>query len=399
MATGRVASTPTIAELATRAEALLPRLRERAARAEEQRRIPDETIEELRQAGLFRLFQPARYGGYELDYGLAQIELGTRLGRACGSSAWVQSVVACHAWLLGMFPHAAQDAVWGEDPDALLSTAISMRTGLARPVSGGYEVTGHWEFSSGVDSVQWVMVFAPQGSAGGPPRLCCCVVPRADLQIVDNWYAAGLRGTGSKDVVIEGAFVPEPFAVPVELLASGQGPGALPSESWIYRLPLTPVFPYNLVGPALGIAQGAVEEYVAQTMERPDRQETAARHLRIAESSAEVAAAEALLRADAAEVKRLGQAAPPIPMETRVRWLRNLSYAALLCQRAVDRLATAAGAHTILEPCPLHRAARDVHAIVNHVGVSWDRLAVSYGRMRVGLDHGNPHLGPGPAPG
>jgi alkylation response protein AidB-like acyl-CoA dehydrogenase len=396
MASSGVVPAPTIAELAARAEALLPGLRERAAATEEQRRVPDETIEEFRQAGFFRLFQPARYGGYELDYGLTQIELGTRLGRACGSSAWVQSVVACHAWLLGMFPPDAQEAVWGEDEDTLLSTAISIRTGVARPVPGGFEVAGHWEFSSGVDSVQWVMVFAPQVGTGGPPRLYCCVVPRADFQIVDNWYASGLRGTGSKDVVIERAFVPETFAVPVDLMASGRGPGALPTESWIYRLPLTPVFPYNLVGPALGIAHGAIEEYVAQTMARPDRQEMAARHLRIAESSAEMAAAEALLRADAAEVKRLGEAAPPVPMEVRVRWLRNLSYVALLCQRAVDRLATAAGAHSILEPCPLQRAARDVHAIVNHVGLSWDRLAVSYGRVRVGLDHANPMLGPPP---
>ncbi|HZS01038.1 MAG TPA: acyl-CoA dehydrogenase family protein [Chloroflexota bacterium] len=398
MASSDVVTVPSVEELAARAEALLPRLRERAARAEELRRVPDETIAEFREAGFFRLFQPARYGGYELDYGPVQLALGSVLGRACGSSAWVQSVVACHAWLLGMFPLAAQDAVWGEDPETLLSTAISMQTGIARPVAGGYEVTGHWEFSSGVDAVQWVMVFVPVEAAAGPPPMRCCVLPRADWQIVDNWYATGLRGTGSKDVVIEGAFVPEERAVGLDLLGSGRGPGgALPDAAYIYRLPLFPVFPYNLVGPALGIARGAVEEYVAQTMARPDRLNLATRHLRIAESAAEVDAAEALLRADATEITRLGAASESIPLETCVRWLRNLAFAAVLCQRAADRLATAASAHSVLEPSPLQRASRDLHAIVSHVGVCWDQLGVSYGRVRVGLDHGNPFLGPASA--
>jgi 3-hydroxy-9,10-secoandrosta-1,3,5(10)-triene-9,17-dione monooxygenase len=397
MATSDVVPAPTLDELVGRAEALLPRLRERAAHAEELRRLPDETVEDFRQAGFFRLFQPARYGGYELDYGPAQLALGGQLGRACGSSAWVQCVVACHAWLLGMFPRAAQDAVWGSDPEALLSTGISMRTGVGRPVDSGYQVDGHWEFSSGVDAVQWVMLMVPietAGSPGGPPRLRFCILPRGDCEIVDNWYASGLRGTGSKDVAVKGVFVPEEHTLPIELTMTGQTPGGAINDSYIYRLPMTPVFPYNLVGPAIGIARGAVEEYVAQTMARPDRVELAARHLRIAESSAEVDAAEALLRADTVEIRTWGQGGAPIPLDSRVRWLRNLSYAAVLCQRAVDRLATAAGAHSVLEPSPLHRAARDVHAIVNHVGTSWDRLGVSYGRLRVGLDPANPMLGP-----
>ena len=132
----RIATVPSVEELEARAEALLPRLRERAAQTEALRRVPDETIEEFCQAGFFRLFQPARYGGYELDYGPVQLALGGQLGRACGSSAWVQCVVACHAWLLGMFPRAAQDAVWADDPEALLSTAISMRSARGRPVAG-----------------------------------------------------------------------------------------------------------------------------------------------------------------------------------------------------------------------------------------------------------------------
>src|SRR5919197_1637122 len=115
-----VARSVTLADVLDRAEALVPRLRERAGQAEELRRLPDETAEEFLAAGLFRVLQPVRYGGYELDYGRTQVELCRELGRACGSTAWLQCVLACHAWMVGMFPAEAQDAIWGQDQDTLI---------------------------------------------------------------------------------------------------------------------------------------------------------------------------------------------------------------------------------------------------------------------------------------
>ncbi len=392
MATRDAGDAPTLAELTARAEALLPRLRERAEQCETLRRVPDETIADFQAAGFFRVFQPARYGGYELDYGHTQVELGAQLGRACGSSAWVQSVVACHAWLLGMFPLAAQDAVWAHEPEALLSTGISARAAQARPVAGGYVLDGHWEFSSGVDAVQWVMVAAPVERDGGPPEPRFFIVPRPTCEVVDNWFAAGLRGTGSKDVVVRATFVPEEHSLSIEAMNTGRTPGGATNGSYIYRLPLTAVFPYNIACPALGIARGAIEEFVGHSRARAERVDPAARALRIAEASAAVDAAEALLRADALEIKRLGEAGAPIPLETRARWMRDLAYAARLCLAAVDCVATAAGAHSIYEPSPLHRAARDVRALLNHVGVSWDVQGVNYGRVRLGLEPTNPLL-------
>src|SRR5690348_6111872 len=115
----------TLEDLLERAEALVPRLRERARSAEELRRLPDETFQEFQKAGLFKVFQPARYGGFELDYGRTQVELCHVLGQGCGSSAWVQCVIACHAWALGMFPPEAQEAVWGGDEDALIASSFA----------------------------------------------------------------------------------------------------------------------------------------------------------------------------------------------------------------------------------------------------------------------------------
>jgi len=102
----------TLDDVLKRAEELVPRVRERASRTEQLRRVPDETMQEFLDAGLFRVLQPKRWGGFELNYGRTQTELCNVLGRACGSSAWVQCVVACHARCLAMFPPDAQDAVW-----------------------------------------------------------------------------------------------------------------------------------------------------------------------------------------------------------------------------------------------------------------------------------------------
>src|SRR5205823_4957142 len=136
----------TIDEVATRAEALVPHLHERATLTEQLRRVPDETMQEFLDAGLFRVLQPKRWGGYELPYGRTQTQLCNVLGKACGSSAWVQCVVACHAWCLAMFPPDAQDAVWGRDADTLVASAFSFTTGHGRPVTGGYFIEGNWQF-------------------------------------------------------------------------------------------------------------------------------------------------------------------------------------------------------------------------------------------------------------
>src|SRR5690242_12420925 len=108
------------AAMIARARALLPRLRERAARTEELRCLPPETERDLHEAGLFRMLQPKRLGGAELDY-VALIDCADLLGQADASVAWNLANLASHHWMLGMFEQRAQDLVWGRDPDVLRS--------------------------------------------------------------------------------------------------------------------------------------------------------------------------------------------------------------------------------------------------------------------------------------
>jgi 3-hydroxy-9,10-secoandrosta-1,3,5(10)-triene-9,17-dione monooxygenase len=361
----------------------VPGLRERAARTEALRRVPDETIAEFREAGLLRLFQPARYGGYEMDYGRPQIRLGAVLGRGCGSSAWVQSVVACHAWLVGMYEQSVQDAVWGDTPDALVGSAFSAATGHGRTVDGGYFIEGQWQFSSGSNACHWVILgVTMDGDPPGPQHQRWCLVAPGDWEIVDTWNAPGLKGTGSNDIRVQGAFVPAAFALERNTLDGRPTPGTATNPWYVYRLPIAGFFPYNVSMPAIGIARGALEAYVEQSTGQ--RANSIPRQFRIAESSVQIDAAEALVLAGCVEIERLGHAGAEFPPALRARLSRDTSYMVRQCIEAVERLATTVGAHGMSDANPIHRALRDLHAIGNHIANQWDMQALPYARAALG---------------
>jgi 3-hydroxy-9,10-secoandrosta-1,3,5(10)-triene-9,17-dione monooxygenase len=371
-----------------RARSLAPRLRERAAEAEALGHLPEQTIRDLREAGFFRVLQPKRFGGYELDYGRAQVELCDALGRACGSTSWVQCVVACHAWCLAMFPEPAQQAVWSTDQDTLVASAFGFTTGRGRRVEGGYHVRGDWVFSSGSDICQWIVLgtLIEQEEQPGPPKMIWTLLPRRDWEILDTWHAAGLKGSASDNIRVPGAFVPDDFTLDIGFgPVSGPPVGSRINTHPMYRLPLSGFFFFNVTIPALGIARGALDAYADGLAGRGDRPNLVGRQLRLGESSVEVDAAEALVRADLEVIDGILHRSAPIPTGFQARLGRDLSYVVKICGQAVDRLAMATGAHGMLDANPVQRAARDIHAIANHAVNNWEFQAIGYARARTGL--------------
>lgn len=378
-------STPTIHDMVQRAQALLPRLRERAAQTEALGRLPAETVADFRDGGFFRVLQPRRFGGMELDYGRVQVELCSTLGQACGSSAWVQMVVACHAWCLAMFPDEAQQAVWGEDPETLVASAFGFSTGKGRPVEGGYWVEGDWVFSSGSDLCRWI-ILGTRLEQPGPPKMIWTLLPRKDWDILDTWHAAGLKGTASNDIRVQGAFVPNEFSLDISFAPSTQPtPGSLVNRNRMYALPLAGFFYFNVTTEALGIARGAIDAFADQLAERGDRPNLYGRQIRLGESSAELDAAEALIRSDVEVIDRILHDGASIEPTFQAKLGRDLSFMVKLCAQAVDRLTTAVGAHGMDDGNPVHRASRDIHAIANHAVNNWEHQALSYSRARTGL--------------
>src|SRR6478672_5637008 len=214
--TGQEAGERAYAAMIARTRALVPRLRERAARTEELRHLPTETERDLHDAGLFRMLQPKRIGGAELDY-VGLIDCAELLGGADASVAWNLANLASHHWMLGMFEPRAQDLVWGRDPDVLIASSFIFPAGRARKVEGGYRLHGSWPFSSGVGSCAWNMlasVVSSDDEADGI-EYRIFLMHRDQYTIVDTWDAAGLRGTGSNDVEVKDAVVPDALSVAV----------------------------------------------------------------------------------------------------------------------------------------------------------------------------------------
>jgi 3-hydroxy-9,10-secoandrosta-1,3,5(10)-triene-9,17-dione monooxygenase len=370
---------------------MVPTLRARARETEALRRVPDETIADLHVSGIFRMLQPKRIGGSELPY-RALVELGAILAEGCGSTAWVVTNLASHHWMLAMWPKEAQDEVWGESPDVLIGSALVFPGGKAIAVDGGFRVSGRWPFSSGVDPSTWNFVGGiVHDERGKPVEQRIFLVASRDYRIIDTWFAAGLRGTGSKDIEMHNVFVPAYRTVPLAAMAGGAAPGRDVNPAPLYRLSVLGLFAFVVGGVSLGLARGAIADFTQSMHSRVATYsgrrlaELANLQLKIGEASALADTAEALMLGacdDATEIFARG-GAPTI--EQKARWRRNGAYAASLCTEAVNLLFAATGGGGVYLDQPIQRAFRDAHAANAHYALSWDVNGTQWGRIALGL--------------
>jgi 3-hydroxy-9,10-secoandrosta-1,3,5(10)-triene-9,17-dione monooxygenase len=373
----------------------VPKLKARAAHAEELRRSPDESVRELNDSGLMRLLQPRRVGGSEAPW-VAMIDVSSELARGCGSTAWNWANWAVHHWMLALWPRQCQDEVWGDDPSVLIASAILFPPGRAVRVAGGYRLTGRWPFSSGIDHSAWDMMGAVVEGTG---ELRMFVVPRADYRVIDNWHVLGLRGTGSKDVECKDVFVAEHRTLAVDLTKGGATyPGAASNPGAIFRIPLFAALPHMLIGIPLGIAQGAYETFLEGLRERMSRYsgkslaDMTAVQMKVAEASACIDAARLILRESCIAAQAIAERNEAPDLMTKVTWRRDGAFAAQLCERAMDVIYKSAGATGLYDDQPLQRCYRDLHAANAHISMMWDAQATTYGRVALGLPCDNPTL-------
>nr|WP_249158742.1 acyl-CoA dehydrogenase family protein [Bradyrhizobium tropiciagri] len=382
--------------MVARAKALVPALRERAARTEELRRLPPETERDLHDSGLFRILQPARVGGSELDY-VALVDCADVLAQADASVSWNFANLASHHWMLAMFAPEAQNAVWDKDPGALIASSFVFPAGRATKADGGYVLNGHWPFSSGVEASEWNMlasvVESDDEADGVEYRLF--LLNKQDYRIKDTWNAAGLRGTGSNDVQVTNAFVPEHMTVAVRDVAGGPTPGSVVNPNALYALPVFSLFPYVLSGVGLGNAQACLDDYVeiardrASTYNRAKIGDLQSTQIKIAEASAKVDAARLVMRTSCIDVLadvRRGRI-PDIAAKTKLR--RDGAFSVNLCTEAVSLLFAASGARSLFTSGTLQRQFRDAHAVNSHFAFNTDAAGTNYGRVALGLPSDN----------
>ncbi len=352
---------------------------------------PADSIKALEGTGFFRLLQPAAFGGLEADP-LTFYTAVRLIASACGSTGWVSSVLGVHPWHVGLFTPEAQQEVWGTDQSTRISSSYAP-TGKAGRVDGGHQVSGRWSFSSGCDHASWVLLGQIVTDADNRPTdFRTFLLPRADYTIDDVWDTVGLRGTGSNDIVVDGAFVPAhrslSFADVFKLVCPGQelNPGPL------FRLPYGSVFSYGITTPIIGMATGAYEAHVTYLRERvrvayvgQKAAQDPFAQVRIAEAAAEIDGAWLALERNMTELMGYARAGEQIPVDLRLRVRRDQVRGTGQSIRAVDRLFENSGGRALKSGTPIQRFWRDAHAGRVHAINDPERALSMYGGGEFGL--------------
>jgi alkylation response protein AidB-like acyl-CoA dehydrogenase len=378
----------TAEEINRRVDSVLPILAENAQACVEARSLVPASMKAMVDAGLFRIPQPSRVGGYEL--GLRTLAGAvTTVSETCPTSGWVLMVMCAHHFCLGTFPEQAQDDVFGGGRDGLVAGTLAWQ-GKAAKIDGGYRVTGRWQFCSGVDRSNWVMLGCADAATGGPS--VHVVVPTKEIDVDDTWHVLGLAGTGSKDVVAHDVFVPAGRTVDTRAMMRGDSPYSLKHATNLYRVSSDSMLSLSVTTAILGSAKFALAKFVDRTRERrvivtgARKAEHAPTQIRLAEAAGEIQCADLMVQ-DALGVLegviQTGEGATDMNYRARVKW--QAAYGAELCRRAVTRLFAGSGAHGVYTSSPLQTAFRNVNVGAQHASIDFDASGELYGRMRLGL--------------
>jgi alkylation response protein AidB-like acyl-CoA dehydrogenase len=376
----------TAADAIARAKELAPGFRDRVPRAEELRRLPDETVRELHESGLFLLLAPRSMGGSELNYD-AVLDCTIAIGEACPSTGWVYALWAAHMWLLAEFPEHIQREVF-DGPNPLASSCVNT-VGVPTRVEGGFRWTGRGFFSSGVDHCNWLTPAMMSPNDDGTTERRWFLMRKGEFEIVDDWFTMGLKGTGSKTVVVNDVFIPDERALAVKDLGAGRAPGQAIHPNVFYHAALDFTFSLPVAMPSVGAARGflkAVEDRVRSRISSSNpvlAREAMGSLPRLAHASAQIDAARALLLSDV--FKYCFSDASNFDDVDKARCRRDTSFASQMCRQAVNELFEASGGSALYESSDMQRLWRDTNASAAHHGLTWDIRGLEYGRVMMGL--------------
>jgi resorcinol 4-hydroxylase (FADH2) len=384
---------PEVADLMARARAVAERARERAQQTEANRRVGDDMIERMRHADLFRVMQPQAYGGFEYGFDVF-FEIVAAIAAGCGSTGWVYGLLASHQWLIACFDPQAQEEVW-RDRRALVAGTYAP-VGQAVAADGGYRLSGTGSFCSGCDNAQWQLLGGMIPQPDGPAKPGFFLLRTADCTIDDNWHTMGLAGTGSKNIVARDAFVPTHRTLAFAELADATAPGMRANPNPLYRQSFLAVLPITIVSPVLGMAEGALADFLAMAGHRVTRgavtggnrrmAELTTVQMRVAEASALIDAARLLMIRDLAQAFETAARGEPISVDMRLRNRRDQAFCVRLLVEAIDALFLAAGGQGLFLETPLQRSWRDAHAAASHISLNWDSTGSMYGQFMLGLE-------------
>ncbi|MFD4181993.1 acyl-CoA dehydrogenase family protein [Rhodococcus sp. NPDC058514] len=337
-------------------------------------RLSDANAKRLKESGAIRMLQPKQYGGLEV-HPREFAETAMAIGAMDGATGWVTGIVGVHPWELAFFDPKAQEEVWGQDQDTWMASPYAPM-GVAVPTDGGYILNGKWSFSSGTDHCQWVMIGAMVGGQDGkpqmPPKILHVLLPRSDYEIdQDSWDVVGLRGTGSKDLIVKDAFLPEYRTLDSATVYDGTAPKIAGRGETLYNFPFSCIFPLGITSSLIGIAEGALACHIAAQKSRvaitgvPIKEDPYVLFA-IGDAAAEIAASRAAILETVDRFWDMTEKGQQVSFEQRAVGRRTQTAAAWRAVRAVDEIFARSGGGALQMKTPLQRFWRDAHAGLSH---------------------------------
>jgi 3-hydroxy-9,10-secoandrosta-1,3,5(10)-triene-9,17-dione monooxygenase len=384
-----VAPEPT--EIVARARAMIPALAQRSLEGRRQRRIPDETIADMQRAGFFRVLQPKRWGGYEMDlHTFYEIQLALAEGDM--STAWIYGVSGVHPWFMALLDDRAAQEVWRSDTSALICSSL-MPAGRATPAEGGYRLSGRWRYASCCEHCDWALLGAMLATGnGGPPEGRIFLLPRKDYGTIDTWQVSGLQATGSWDVSVDDVFVPAHRSQSMLDNFLLKGPGQALNTSSLYRLPFGQIFVRGISTAALGALQGMLNAFLDYGRTRVTRAggrsaENPFVQLLCAETAAAIDEMTNTLHRNFRNLHAYARRGETPPLEERLRYKFQSTEVTERCTLLAARIFKATGAAGLAEGLPFGGILADLMAGRQHISNQYEYVGSSWGGVMFGLEN------------
>jgi len=382
---------PEPTEIIARARAMIPALAQRSLEGRRQRRIPDETIADMQRAGFFRVLQPKRWGGYEMDlHTFYEIQLALAEGDM--STAWIYGVSGVHPWFMALLDDRAAQEVWRSDTCVLICSSL-MPAGRATPAEGGYRLSGRWRYASCCEHCDWALLGAMVATDGGrPPEGRIFLLPRKDYGTIDTWQVSGLQATGSWDVTVEDVFVPAYRSQSMLANFRLNGPGQALNTSSLYRLPFGQIFVRGISTAALGALQGMLNAFLDYGKTRVTRAggrsaENPFIQLLCAETAAAIDEMTNTLHRNFRNLHAYAKRGEIPPLEERLRYKFQSTEVTERCTLLAARIFKATGAAGLAEGLPFGGILADLMAGRQHISNQYEYVGSSWGGVMFGLEN------------
>ncbi|SDI49931.1 Acyl-CoA dehydrogenase [Paraburkholderia steynii] len=378
-------------DLVSRARELTPLLRKNAERTDADRRVVEENVQALKDAGLFRMMVPKRYGGHEAGF-RTNLEVTSAVAEGCGSTSWILNLISINAWGISLMSRQAQDDVFGANPDSRAAGVLSP-AGTGRRTDGGVRVTGKWYFASGSLHANWGMVgFTEVGVNDEPLGQYLALIPVEEMTIEDTWFTVGMRGSGSNCFVAQDVYVPDHRILSVASALEGDYPTPFKNEP-VYQTSFIPAATIVLAGPQLGLARAALRHVIETAGKRSiaytsyaKQTDSTAFQLQIADAAMKIDAAHLMAWRCTDAIDAAAKRGSQLDLLTRARCRADTGYAVQQVTEALQILVSAHGAGTFAQTNPLQRIWRDSNTGARHAIVMPVVNTEIYGKALLGVE-------------